>query len=51
MSNNSKSFVMQDKDFAPVCFNSAAKTVINSDKYGLDSSFEKILYRIDNCIN
>ena len=32
-------------------FNSATKTVINSDKYGLDKSFQEILYRIDNWIN
>ena len=36
------------KDFAPIYFNSTTKTVINSDKYGLDRSFEEILYRIDN---
>ena len=32
-------------------FYSATKTVINSDKYDLDKSFQEILYRIDNCIN
>ena len=38
-------------EFAPVYFNSATKTVINSDKYILDKSFQEILYRIDNWIN
>ena len=37
--------------YAPVYFNSATKTVINSDKYGLDKSFQEVLYRIDNWIN
>ena len=36
---------------APVYFNSATKTVINSDKYDLDKSFQEILYRIDKWIN
>ena len=40
-----------DKEYAPVYFDSATKTVINSDKYDLDKSFQKILYRIDNWIN
>ena len=35
-----------DIEYAPVHFNSATKTVINSDKYDLE-----ILYRIDNWIN
>ena len=34
----------------PVYFNSATKTVINFDKYMLDKSFQKILYRIDNWV-
>ena len=38
-------------EYAPVYFNSATKTVINSDKYDLDKSFQEILYRIDNWIN
>ena len=38
------------KEFAPVYFNSATKTVINSE-YMLDKSFQDILYRIDNWIN
>ena len=40
-----------DIEYAPVYFNSATKTVINSDKYGLHKSFQEILYKIDNCIN
>ena len=39
-----------DKEFAPVCFNFATKTVINY-KYNLDKLFQEILYRIDNWIN
>ena len=39
-----------DKEFAPVYFISATKTVINPE-YMLDKSFQEILYRIDNCIN
>ena len=38
-------------EYAPVYFNSAAKTVINFDKYDLDKSFQEILYRIDDWIN
>ena len=38
-------------EYSPVYFNSATKTVINSDEFGLDQSFQKILYRIDNWIN
>ena len=37
-------------EYAPVYFNSATKTLINSDKYDLDKSFQEILYRIDNWI-
>ena len=37
-----------DIEYAPVYFNSATKTVVSSDKYMLDKSFEEILYRIDN---
>ena len=40
-----------DTEYAPVYFNSATKTVINSDKYDLDKSFQGISYRIDNLIN
>ena len=38
-------------EYTSVYFNSATKTVINSDKYDLDKSFQEVLYRIDNCIN
>ena len=37
-------------EYSPVCFNSATKTVIN-DKFSLNQSFPKILYRIYNWIN
>ena len=37
-------------EFSPVYFNSTTKTVINH-KFGLDKSFQEILYRIDNWIN
>ena len=40
-----------DIEYASVYFNSATKTLINSDKYMLDRSFQEILYRIDNWIN
>ena len=40
-----------DVEYAPVYFNSATKTVINSDKYDLDKSFQEILYRMDNWVN
>ena len=41
----------EDKEYTPVYFNSATKTVINSDKYDLDKSLQENLYRIDNWIN
>ena len=37
----------KDIEFAPVCFNSTSKIVINS-KYMLDKSFQEILYKIDH---
>ena len=40
-----------DIEYVPVYSNSATETVINSDKYDLDKSFQEILYRIDNWIN
>ena len=40
-----------DIEYSLVCFNPATKTVISSDKYMLDKSFQEILYRIDNWIN
>ena len=38
-------------EYSPVYFNSTTKTVINSDKLGLDQSYQEIVYRIDNWIN
>ena len=38
-------------EYLPVYFNSTTKTVIISDEFGLDQSFQEILYRIDNWIN
>ena len=37
-------------EFSPVFFNSTTKMVLNH-KFGLDKSFQEILYRIDNWIN
>ena len=37
-------------EFAPVCFNSSTKTIINN-RYKLDQSFQGTLYRIDACVN
>ena len=37
-------------EFTPVYFNSTTKIMINH-KFGLDKSFQEILYRIDNWIN
>ena len=47
----SKHKINGDVEYHPVYFHSATKTVINSDKYMLDKSFQEILYRIDNSIN
>ena len=41
----------EDTEFSIVSFNSAAKTVINTNKYGLDKSFQEFFYRIDDWIN
>ena len=41
----------EDTEYSPVYFNSATKTVINSDKYMFDKSFQEVLYRIENWIN
>ena len=38
-------------EYSPVYFNSATKTVINFGEYDLDTSFQEILYRIENWIN
>ena len=35
-------------EYSPVYFNSTTKTVINFDKFGLEQSFQEILYIIDN---
>ena len=40
-----------DTEFSTVFFSSTAKTVINTNKYGLYKSFQQFLYRIDNWIN
>ena len=40
-----------ETEFTSVYFNSTTKTVINSDKYMLDRSFQEILHQIDNWIN
>ena len=37
-------------EYSPVYFNSTTKTVINDD-YGLDQSFQEIIYRVDNWIS
>ena len=38
-------------EYSPVRFNSTTKTVINSDEFSLDQSFQEILYRIGYWIN
>ena len=47
----SKHKINRDIEYTPVYFNSATKTVINSDKYDLEKSFQEILCKIDNWIN
>ena len=47
----SKHKINEDIEYAPVYFNSASKTVINSNKYDFDKSFQETLYKIDNWIN
>ena len=39
--------IIYETEFTPLNF--TTKTGINS-KYGLDKSFQEILYKIDNCI-
>ena len=51
-----KVFLSKEKEkgciiFTTTYFNSSAKTVININKYGLDRSFQQVLYRLDNFIN
>ena len=43
--------INEDIEYAPVYFNSATKTVINSDNYDLDKAFQEILDRLENWIN
>ena len=43
----SKHKINRDIEYPSVYFNSETKTVINSDKYMLDKSFQEISYRID----
>ena len=45
----SKAKINGSIEYSPVYFNSATKTVINSE-FNLDKSFQEILYRIDNWI-
>ena len=40
-----------DIEYTPLYFNSATKTVINSDKHMLDKSFQEALYRINKWID
>ena len=40
-----------ETDFSTAYFNSTPKTVINTNKYGLNKSFQQVLYRIDKWIN
>ena len=44
----SKHKINEYLEYAPVYFNSSTKTVINSDKYDLGTSFKEIICRIDN---
>ena len=48
---SSKHKINKNIEYTHVYFNSATKTVINSDKYDLDKSFQEVLHRIDNWIN
>ena len=45
-----KKYKLKEIEFSSVYFNSTTKAVIN-DKFDLDKSFQKILYRIENWIN
>ena len=38
-------------EYSPVYFNSLTKTVINSDKSGLNQAFQEIIYRLENWIS
>ena len=37
-------------EYSPVYFDSLAKTVVGSSKFGLNQAFQKIIYRLDNWI-
>ena len=37
--------------YFPLCFNSLTKTVIGSNKFGLNQAFQEIIYRLDNWIS
>ena len=45
-----KTYKGTEIEFSPAYFNSTTKTVINH-KFGLDKSFQEILYRTDGWIN
>ena len=47
----SKHKINGDIEYAPVYLNSTTKTVINSEKYMLDKSFQEILCSLDNWFN
>ena len=38
-------------EYSPVYFNSLTKTVINSNKFGLNQGFQEIIYRLENWIS
>ena len=40
-----------EREFTSVYFNSTEKTVNNINKYGLNKSFQQVLYRLYNWIN
>ena len=48
---NSDEIECNSIEYSPVYFNSLTKTVINSNKFGLDQSFQEIIYRLDNWIS
>ena len=39
-----------ETEYSPGYFNSLTKTVISSDKFGLDQAFQEIIYRLENWI-
>ena len=40
-----------EREFTNVYSNSTDKTVINLNKFGVNKSFQQVLYRLDNWIN